>query len=68
MRLVQTGSIRGRLRLVLRELFPSPPFMRELYPFAARGRKALALAYVSRPLELARRLPPVIRAWRRASA
>jgi hypothetical protein len=66
-RLVQTRSIRERLRFVLRELFPSPPFMRELYPFADRGRKALALAYVYRPLDLARRLPPAIRAWRRAS-
>jgi len=68
MRLVQTRSIRERLRLVLRELFPSPPFMRELYPFAARGRKALAIAYVCRPLRMARRLPPAVRAWRRARA
>jgi hypothetical protein len=68
MRLVQTRSIRERLRLVLRELLPSPPFIRELYPFAARGRIALALAYVYRPLELARRLPPAISAWRRTSA
>jgi len=67
MRLVQTRSIPGRVRLVVGELFPSPPFMRELYPFAARGRKALALAYVYRPLELARRLPSAIRAWRRVS-
>lgn len=67
MRLAQTRSIRQRVALVLGELFPTPPAMRDWLEFAGRGRAALALAYLYRPVWLACKMPGAYRAWREAS-
>jgi hypothetical protein len=67
LRFAETRSIRPRLMLLLSELFPSRCWMRLSYPFAARGSLALTLAYLYRPLWLARKLPSAIAAWRRAT-
>jgi len=67
MHLAQTRSTRQRIRLVLAELFPSRSFIRYSYPFAARGRAMLTLAYLYRPFWLAVRLPRAVSAWIRAN-
>jgi hypothetical protein len=45
------------------ELLPSAAFLRETRPVARRGRAGLAVAYVQRLADIARRLPS---AWRSA--
>jgi hypothetical protein len=68
MRLTQTRSIRQRAAVVLGEVFPTPAAMRYWHGFAGRGRAALALGYLYRPLWLAVKLPGAYRAWRAASS
>ena len=63
---LRTANWHERVRLVVRKLVPPPAFMRRWRPFANRGRIGLALAYVYRPIWLARRAPEGIRAWSRA--
>jgi len=65
-RLRTTSGVRGRARLVARELIPTPSFMRAWSPLARRGAVGLGLAYVGRPFWLLRKLPAALRAHRRA--
>jgi Uncharacterised nucleotidyltransferase len=51
--------------LLVRKLLPSPTFMRQWSPLARRGRAGLALAYLWRPLWLARQTGPAVVAWMR---
>ena len=51
---------------LVREVAPSPAFMRLWSPLARRGKAGLALAYAYRPLWLLGRLPAAYAAYRRA--
>jgi hypothetical protein len=63
--LLATPGLRAKLRALVRELAPTPDFMRWWLPRRASGRIGLALAYVWRPIYLVSRLPAAIRAvWR----
>jgi putative nucleotidyltransferase-like protein len=64
--LAQVPGIRAKGRLLAAKLVPGPEFMRAWSPLARRGRVGLALAYVQRPLWLARHTPAGFREWRRA--
>ena len=64
--LASTQGCRARLRLVLRELFPTAAFMRWWSPLARRGPVGLAAAYCWRPLWLLAHLGPGLLAWQRA--
>jgi hypothetical protein len=65
-RLSATPGLAGKLRLLGRELFPTPAFMREWSPLARRGGAGLAAAYAIRPWWLVRHIVPAVRAYRRA--
>jgi putative nucleotidyltransferase-like protein len=56
-RLLAARGVAARVRLVARELVPTPAFMRLWHPLASRGPIGLALAYVWRPCWLAAKLP-----------
>jgi hypothetical protein len=62
----QTPGIASKARLMVRELFPTPTFMREWSRSAAQGRLGLFAAYAVRPFWLAWRFIPAYRAYRRA--
>lgn len=64
--LARATGLRARARILLRALIPARRYLRVRYPWAARGPGWLALAYLYRPLWLARRAVPSILAWRRA--
>jgi hypothetical protein len=66
--LAATPGVAGKVKLLARELAPSPAFMRWWSPLARRGRMGLIAAYATRPLLLATRAVPGFRAWRRARA
>jgi hypothetical protein len=66
MRLGETRGIAAKLRLLARELFPTPTFMRLSSPLARRGPLGLTAAYAVRPLWILWRLPAAFRAYRRA--
>ncbi len=59
-------GVGAKALIVLRELIPTPAFMRWWSPLARRGRAGLALAYCWRPVWLATRAVPGFLAWRRA--
>jgi hypothetical protein len=59
-------SASRKLRVVVRKVFPPPAYLREWAPLARRGRVGLALAYVWRPVWLARHALPAGRAVLRA--
>lgn len=63
-RLAATRGVMAKGRLVLRELFPPPSFLRWWTPLARR-RWGLPAAYAWRLLWLTRRLPASLTAWRR---
>jgi hypothetical protein len=65
-RFVRTPGVRAKARLLIEELAPSPSFMRAWSPLARRGPAGLGVAYVWRPVWLAWRLGPALRAWQRA--
>ena len=65
-RLSTTRGFRARIRLVARELIPTPSFMRLWSPLADRGILGLACAYVYRPFWILLKLPVAVRAHRRA--
>lgn len=65
-RLAEAGTLGERLRLVRREVFPSPDFLRWWSPLARRGPAGLAAAYVWRPLWLLRHAGPSLAAWKRS--
>jgi hypothetical protein len=56
----------GKLRFVARHLVPPAGYMRVWLPIARRNRAGLALAYLYRPLWLAKGLVPALLARRRA--
>ena len=62
----EAAGLRMKLGLAIRELFPTPAFMRWWTPLAGRGRPGLAAAYAWRALWLAYRAIPGYLAWRRA--
>lgn len=64
--LATTRGTRARMSLMLRELFPTPSFMRWWSPRARRGRRGLVLAYCWRPVWLLIKAGPGFLAWRRA--
>jgi hypothetical protein len=64
--LATTAGARARMSLVLRELFPTPAFMRWWSPLARRGRLGLVLTYCRRPVWLIIHAGPGFLAWRRA--
>lgn len=64
--LSKTPGIGAKLRFIIRELFPTPAFMRWWIPLARRGRLGLGAAYVWRLLWASRNAVPAFRAWRRA--
>jgi hypothetical protein len=63
--LAATKGWRPRLALIVREVFPSPAFMRWWFPRAKRGATGLALAYCWRPVFLMIHAIPGFLAWRR---
>jgi hypothetical protein len=66
-RLRSTRGLRAKVRLLVRELFPTPSFMRVWSPIARRGRLGLTLAYAYRPFWLAVKLPGAVIAVSRAT-
>jgi hypothetical protein len=62
-RLIGTHGVMPRLRLLGREMLPSPAFMRVWHPLGRRGYGGLACVYLWRPFWLAANLPRGIRAW-----
>ena len=67
-RLHRTQGLPARAALVWHKLFPPATFMRKWSPLARHGRLGLAVAYVYRPVWVARRFPRALRAWREARA
>jgi hypothetical protein len=65
-RLAEQRGARAKARLLLRELFPEPRFMRWWSPMAARGRLGLALAYAWRVCWLVVHAGPGLYAWARS--
>lgn len=65
-RLSEAATFGERLRIIGREVFPSPEFLRWWSPLARRGLMGLAAAYVWRPLWLLRHAGPSYAAWRRS--
>lgn len=55
-------GIGRKVRLIARNLFPPPGFMREWSPLARKGRIGLLLAYLWRPFHLLGRLAVAVRA------
>jgi hypothetical protein len=64
--LAEAAGARQRLEIVLRELFPTPTFMRWWTPLARRGKLGLATAYLWRPVWLLLHAPRGLLAWRRS--
>lgn len=69
--LLTSQGVGGKLKLVIRKMFPPADYLREWKPLARRGTWGLALAYVWRPLWVAAHVVPalaaVIRAHRAAA-
>ena len=65
-RLSTTRGFRARIRLLARELIPTPSFMRVWSPLASRGILGLAFAYAYRPFWILLKLPVAARAHGRA--
>ena len=65
-RLFERDSSSGLAGELLREIVPTPAFMRLWSPLARRGPAGLAAAYVWRPFSLGIRLAPALRAYLRA--
>jgi hypothetical protein len=64
--LSRAPGARAKAGLVARTAFPTPGALRAWRPRARRGRRSLAVAYVTHPFWLARHLPPSALALRRA--
>lgn len=64
--LLKLDGLVPKLRLVAREVGPTPAFMRWWSPLARRGRRGLAVSYVGRLLWLVVRTPPAVLARQRA--
>ena len=59
-------GLAAKLKLIGRNLVPSPRFMRIWSPLARRGHLGLAAAYLWRPLAILLRAGPALIAWLRA--
>jgi putative nucleotidyltransferase-like protein len=64
--IVSANGLRTRVAIVWRKFFPPREFIVHWYPYAAKSRTSLVLAYVRRPFWLLRRAPRGFRAWRAA--
>jgi hypothetical protein len=64
--LARTPGVRAKTGLVVRTAFPTPGAMRAWRSRARRGRRGLAVSYVTHPFWLARHLPSSALALRRA--
>jgi Uncharacterised nucleotidyltransferase len=64
--LARTSGASAKAGVVIRELLPTPAFMRWWTPLARRGRPGLAAAYVWRVVWAVRHAVPAYLAWRRA--
>lgn len=62
-RLTHTSGVRARLAIGFRVIVPTPRTMRTFVPLARRGRTALVLAYLWRPVRLATHAGPSLREW-----
>jgi hypothetical protein len=63
----QLAELRSPAKLahfIFEELTPPPAFIRHWWPYARRGRAALALGYLYRPFWLARHTPAAFVTWR----
>lgn len=65
--LAETPGVRAKARVLAREAFPTPAFMRWWSALARRGRFGLAVAYLWRLVWLAYRAVPGFLAWRRTA-
>jgi hypothetical protein len=65
-RVATAPGLRRKAAILLRKLVPEPSFMRAWSPLARRGPFGLAVAYVWRPLYLAKVSPGGLLAWSRA--
>jgi hypothetical protein len=65
-RLARGAGFSGRIRHVLRVLFPTPAFLRWWTPLAQRGPAGLVAAYAWRYVYLATHLPGALLQWARA--
>ena len=64
--LARARGLRARAGIVWRKLVPPREFIVHWHPPAAASRRALALAYLRRPIWILRAAPRGFRAWRRA--
>jgi putative nucleotidyltransferase-like protein len=65
-RLAAASTLGARVALLASALVPTPPALRDLYPFARKGRLGLLAAYAWRPLSLCLQTPGALRAVRNA--
>lgn len=65
--LANSRGLRRRLRFLGERVAPPAQYMRWRYPrLAGRGRAALVVAYLWRPVSIVPRLPAALLSWRRA--
>ncbi|SRR6266498_3521090 len=64
--LLSTPGGQGKLRLILRKLFPPKEYLRAFSPLARRGPVGLAAAYAWRPLWVFMKAGPALWAWFKA--
>jgi hypothetical protein len=64
--LAHAPGLAAKLKLIGRNLVPSPRFMRVWSPLARRGRLGLVSAYLWRPVAILLRAGPALIAWLRA--
>jgi hypothetical protein len=64
--IAQARSVRARLAIVVRKLFPPREFIVHWRPRSGTSRRQLALGYVLRPVWVLRNAPRGFRAWWRA--
>ncbi len=65
-RVARAPGLRAKARVVLRELVPTPSFIREWCPRARRGPGWMAIAYLYRLVWVPYHAPKGLRAWLRA--
>ncbi len=65
-RLVSTPGLKAKFVVVLRELVPTPSFIREWFPRAKRGHRWMVAAYLYRLVWVPLHAPQGLRAWLRA--
>jgi hypothetical protein len=63
--LVTTPGVRGKVRLVIRKIFPPATYLRAWTPIASRGPLGLVVAYAYRAAWVVWHVPPAVWAWAR---